>query len=283
LDIAREIATGHRKAGDAASFTGSIPENYDRFLGPHIFVDYAADLAERTVAVKPENVLELAAGTGIVSRILRDRLPKNSALMVTDLNPPMLELAKSKFKSGEAVEFEPADAMDLPFDKASYDLVVSQFGVMFFPDKVDAYNQASRVLRPGGHLLFNVWGQMSSNPFAEIAHETAGSIFPDNPPGFYRVPFSYCDIEAVTRDLEAAGFGEITHETIKLDKPVKDWSLLALGLVMGNPLIDEIKSRGGYTADQVVKRFADAFRARFGQAPGTMPLEAIVFRARKSG
>jgi membrane protease YdiL (CAAX protease family)/SAM-dependent methyltransferase len=273
---------GYPTPGDASSFTGSIPENYDTFLGPHIFTDYAADISQRARRLDNCDVLELAAGTGIVSRALRDALPATSSLMVTDLNPPMLDVARAKFKSGEKVEFKAADAMALPFADASYDLIVSQFGVMFFPDKVGAFQQASCVLRPGGTLLFNVWGEMASNSFAQVAHETAGEIFPDNPPGFYPVPFSYCDVGVVTADLEAAGFQEITHETVSLDKQVADWSLLARGLVLGNPLVDEIKQRGGQTSEQVIDRFTEAFRTHFGTEPSSMPLKAIIFRATKS-
>lgn len=272
-----------QKPGEATAFIGNIPKNYDEGLGPHIFIDYAADIAARAAALEAGDVLELAAGTGIVSRQLRDALPAATRLVVTDLNSPMLEIARTKFSDGEAVEFQQADAMALPFDDASFDAIISQFGVMFFPDKVEAFKESRRVLRPGGHMLFNVWGEMAGNPFSQVGHETAAEIFPDDPPVFYRYPFSYADPAVVSADLVAAGFVDIGHEMVSLDKEVADWALFARGLVLGNPLVDEIRQRGTVTEAAVIERFTLALRARFGTEPARMPLEAIVFSARKPG
>src|ERR1700743_491916 len=142
---------------DAKTFSGSIPEHYDSGLGPLVFVDYADDIARRAAALEPARVLETAAGTGIVSRRLRDRLPGASYLISTDLPPGMLEIAQRKFEVEERVVFRQADATALPFDDASFDVVVCQFGVMFYPDKDKSYREVHRVLAPGGHYLFSVW------------------------------------------------------------------------------------------------------------------------------
>jgi SAM-dependent methyltransferase len=169
---------------NAASFVGSIPKHYDSGLGPNIFTDYADLITDTCCGASPSRVLELAAGTGIVSRKLRDRLPKDTALMVTDLNPPMLEIAKRKFAEDEPVDFAVADAMNLPFEPASFDLMVCQFGVMFFPDKPASFREALRVLTPNGRYVFNVWGAMADNPFAQIAQDVGARFFPDDPPRF---------------------------------------------------------------------------------------------------
>jgi len=275
------VSAAAPKPGASTAFIGNIPQNYDEGLGPHIFTDYAADLAARAAALDAGDVLELAAGTGIVSRQLRDALPAEARLVVTDLNPPMLDIARSKFEPGEVVEFRQADAMALPFDDNSFDAIISQFGVMFFPDKVEAFRESRRALRPGGHILFNVWGEMEANPFSLVGHETAAEIFPDNPPVFYRYPFSYADPALVTADLEAAGFVDIAHEIVSIDKRVDDWALFGRGLVLGNPLVDEIRQRGTISAEAVIERFTLALRTRFGIEPARMPLEAVVFSARK--
>ena len=140
---------------DAAGFTGTIPEHHDRGLGPIIFVEYATEMAKRAVVGNPTRVLETAAGTGIVTRRLRDGLPPGVSLTATDLNAPMLEIARTKFRPGEEVEFQPADAMALPFP--DFDAVVCQFGIMFFPDRGRSYHEVHRVLAPGGRYLFSVW------------------------------------------------------------------------------------------------------------------------------
>ena len=126
---------GLAMSSDAASFIGNIPEHYDSGLGPMIFVDYATDIARRAAACSPARVLETAAGTGIVTRQLRDFLPPGVHVTATDLNAPMLEVARTKFRPGEEVDFRPADAAALPFSDGAFDAVVCQFGVMFFPQK----------------------------------------------------------------------------------------------------------------------------------------------------
>ena len=190
-------------SSDSARFTGSIPEHYDRILGPIIFADYAADIARRTAASCPPRVLETAAGTGIVTRRLRDALPPARALTATDLNPPMLEVARDKFRPDEQVEFQPADATALPFADASFDAVVCQFGVMFYPDKAKSYREVHRVLAPGGRYFFNVWDSHRYNPFGRIAHGVVQRLFPIDPPQFYKVPFSCHQIDPIKEALSS--------------------------------------------------------------------------------
>ena len=269
----------NRKSGDAASFIGDIPAHYDMGLGPVIFVDYAADIARRTAACGPARVLETAAGTGIVTRQLRDVLPPDAHLTATDLNAPMLEVARTKFRPGEAVDFQPADAAALSFSDGAFDAVVCQFGVMFFPQKEAAYREAHRVLAPGGHYLFSVWDSHRHNPFGRIAHEIAGSFFPADPPQFYNVPFSYYRIDPIKESLIEAGFSNINVAVVKLYKEIPDVTRFARGLIHGNPLIDQIRTRGGVEPDQVVDALAQALRKEFGADPGRVPLQAIVFSA----
>jgi ubiquinone/menaquinone biosynthesis C-methylase UbiE len=265
-----------------ASFVGSIPQYYDGGLGPVIFVDYAAEMARRAAVLKPKRVLETAAGTGIVTRHLRDMLPADASLTATDLNPPMLEVAKTKFKPGEAVEFKPADAQELPFADASFDVVVCQFGIMFFPDRGKGYQEAFRVLSPGGRYLFSVWDSHRRNPFGRIAHETAGRFFPVDPPQFYRVPFSCHEIDPVKEALADAGFSDIDVSVVSRTKEIADPSGFARAMVFGNPLLDQIKARGGVDPEDVIAANLDGLKREFGSERMRMPLQAIMFSARKA-
>lgn len=266
-------------SSDAASFIGNIPEHYDRGLGPVVFADYAADIARRAATCNAARVLETAAGTGIVTRQLRDILPAAAYLTATDLNPPMLEVARTKFRPGEQVDFRPADATALPFSEGTFDAVVCQFGVMFFPEKDTSYREVHRVLAPGGRYLFSVWDSHRYNPFGRIAHAVAGGFFPADPPQFYSVPFSYHQIDPIKESLIGAGFTNINVAVVKLEKEIPDVALFARGLVYGNPLIDQIRARGGVDPDRIVDALTQALRQEFGADPGRMPLQAIVFSA----
>ncbi|WP_419831369.1 class I SAM-dependent methyltransferase [Endozoicomonas atrinae] len=262
----------------SSRFVGSIPEHYDSGLGPHIFTDYAADIARRAADYKPSSVLELAAGTGIVTRKLRNLLPVGTTLLATDLSPPMLEQAKKKFAEDENVRFEVVDASSLPYDPPLFDVVVCQFGVMFFPDKLKSYSEVLRVLKPGGHYLFNVWDCWAANPFAEIVYETIAEVFPDDPPGFYRVPFGYHDIDAINASLREAGFTSITAKTLPLRSRILSAELLARGIVFGSPLYEEIVSRNGDLV-AIHSRVQKVLESQFGNE---MPIQAIVFGAESS-
>jgi ubiquinone/menaquinone biosynthesis C-methylase UbiE len=266
---------------EATGFTGSIPSHYDQGLGPMIFVDYAAEMAERVAACTPVCVLETAAGTGIVTRRLRDVLPEPVRLVATDLNAPMLDVARTKFVPGEQVEFQPADAMALPFEDGSFGAVVCQFGVMFFPDKDRSYREVYRVLADGGRYFFSVWDSHRQNPFGRIAYEVPARFFPADPPQFYNVPFSYNQIGPIKESLLEAGFTDIEVAVVSLEKEIPDAAAFARGLVYGNPLIDQVRARGNVEPKRIVEAILQELRREFGADPGRMPLQAILFSAKK--
>lgn len=229
----------------AARFTGSIPENYDRGLGSVLFQNWADDLSRRAASLNPTNVLELAAGTGILTRQLRNVLPAGCKLIATDLNSPMLEVAKRKFRPEEKVIIEQADAMDLPYQSDQFDLVLCQFGVMFFPDKVRSYSEAHRVLGSQGHYLFTLWDSWEANPFARVIHETIAQFFGDDPPEFYKVPYGYHDAKEIQNAVVEGGFNEVVVQRLEARSIIESPRSFAEGLIFGNPLYDEVITRGG--------------------------------------
>lgn len=261
----------------ASRFIGNIPENYDKGLGPRIFFDYTDELASLVASLDPASVLELAAGTGIVTRRLRDALSANCEILASDLNAPMLEVARKKFGLDELVEFDTVDATDLDFDDEKFDAVACQFGVMFFPDKAKSYSEALRVLKPGGHYVFNVWGSWEKNPFAEIVHNVIAEFFPDDPPGFYRVPFGYYDVDEIHDAVTAVGFENVTVKTKEIESHIPSATDFAQGIVFGNPVFEEIVSRGG-NPEEVRDAVAIAIQETLGDS---MPLQAIYFAAEK--
>ncbi len=265
---------------DPAAYVGSIPEQYDRNLGPVLFADYAEDISRRVAACQPRRVLEIAAGTGIVTRQLRNLLSNGVELTATDLNPPMLEIAHMKFRPDELIEFRPVDAAALPFADNSFDVLVCQFGVMFFPEKEKSYREALRVLVPGGHYLFSVWDLHQYNSFARITHQVTQSFFPADPPQFQSVPFGY-RFDPIKDSLLDVGFTNINVLVKRLHKEVPDLSLLARGQVYGSPIIDHVRQRGGVDAEQIVAAIATQYRKEFGNEPAIIQLQAILFSAEK--
>jgi ubiquinone/menaquinone biosynthesis C-methylase UbiE len=257
----------------ASNFVGSVPKFYESGLVPVLFEDYAEDLANRVIKCKPSKVLELASGTGVVTRLLRSGLASDCELIASDLNEPMLDVAKAKFKSGEAVSFRAVDAMNIPLEDASVDVVTCQFGVMFFPDKVKSFKEALRVLKPGGHYTFNVWDSLENNPFAAIAQSVCETEFPDDPPGFYKVPFHYHDARVMKKEMKAAGFSTVKVKRKRLSKKVKSLEDFATSLVHGNPLAEEVLARDG-DPDVIVEKFLAAFKTRFPK--DKMPLSAFI-------
>jgi SAM-dependent methyltransferase len=267
---------------NSAAFSGNIPDYYNRALVPVMFADFAADIARRTASASPSRVLETAAGTGIVTRQLRDQLPAHADLLATDLNPPMLDVARTRFKPDEAVGFQQADGTALPFPDSAFDTVVCQFGVMFYPDKDKAYREVYRVLSRGGRYLFNVWDSHRYNPFARLAQEVVTKFFPHDPPGFYQVPFGYHEIDPIKESLLNAGFTGITVSVLSRETQIPDLDLYANGLVYGNPLGDQVRQRGGVDPEEVVAEIKSALEREFGATGLRMPLQAIVFEASKA-
>jgi SAM-dependent methyltransferase len=264
----------------SSRLTGTMPTHYDSALGPQLFTDYAADLTRRVIAGGANRVLEMAAGTGIVTRMLRSALPPTADLVASDLNASMLAVAREKFEAGERVAFKTADAAALPFPSDEFDALVCQFGVMFFPDKDKAYREAFRVLVPGGRYHFNVWDSFAFNPFARIVHETVAEFFPEDPPGFFNVPFGYHRIDEIKASLTRAGFGDISANVLRIEKTVLQARQLASGLILGNPIVEEM-SKGAAKLQTIIDAVTAALQRAFGGDGGCMPLQAIVLSARK--
>lgn len=262
-------------------FVGSIPEYYDRYLGPLFFDHSARDLAGRIEINPSGRVLETACGTGIATQALRRALPETVEIVATDLNPPMLEFARGKRGGLRNVRFEYADAAALPYAAASFDAALCQFGVMFFPDREKAFRETHRVLKPGGPLVFSVWDALDQNPIPRLAHEVVSTFFQDEPPTFLLTPFGCHRVEPLVAALERAGFGEIHSEAVATERELPSARDVALGLVHGNPGILEIRERAAAAPSAVVDALAERLRAEFGDDPLRAPLRATVLTARR--
>jgi SAM-dependent methyltransferase len=264
-------------------FAGSIPELYERYLVPLIFQSYADDLADRLVDIDPTTVLELAAGTGVVTRAMASRLPASVTITATDLNQPMVDHAAT-LGTARPVTWRQADALDLPFDDQSFDAVVCQFGAMFFPDRHRAYSEMHRVLKPRGVALFNVWDRIERNDFANAVTDALATMFPDDPPRFLaRTPHGYHDTELIRADTIAAGFDAAsTVESIDGRSRAASCTHPAIGFCQGSPLRNEIEARRSGGLEEATRLAAKVVADRFGETDIDGAMRAHVVTALKT-
>lgn len=231
-------------------------------MGPLLFEPYAKLLAERCAVLYPNRILETAAGTGIVTRAVHRAAPRTQ-IVATDVNPAMLEYAANELKN-ENISFRPANAQQLPFEAGSFDVVLCQFGVMFFPDKIRAHREARRVLSPNGHYLLVTFNRLELNPIPKAAADAVNTLFSEPLDYMDRGPFSYADPAQIKDDLFESGFTEIKIETIELSSRV-DARDAAQGLVFGSPLRAEIERRDPSAVDRAVDGVAQALAPWHGK------------------
>lgn len=267
-----------------ASFTGSIPQNYDTFLGPLLFEFTAADMAARVASATsgPVKVLEIACGTGISTRHLAGALPEESTILATDLNQAMLDHAAGVNGNLKGVSYSQADALDLPLDDESFDAVVCQFGIMFFPDRHKGMSEMSRVLKAGGTLALNVWDSLERNRAALIADRAIKQCFETDPPDFLQLPFGLHNREEALGLFRRCGYAEVCAEVVNGSTEVSEFEPVATGFVTGNPTIIEVEQRASISVPEVIRAVAAAMEDDFGPSPARLEFQAIAYTAQKS-
>ena len=259
-------------------FTGNVPARYDELMVPLLFRPFGERMARRALAMRPARILETAAGTGAVTQALAEALP-DAEIVATDLNQPMLDVAAERVSS-DRVRFVQADAQDLPFEDSSFDLVVCQFGAMFFPEKVVGHREARRVLRDGGRYLLAIWDRIDRNPVSEAAQQVLIDMFPEDPPLFMREgPFGYHDTARIESDLHEAGFDTVEIETVELRSRSPSARDAATALCYGTPMGVEVEDRAPGTLDRAFERVEEALRRFEGPDGIDAPMAAHVVTA----
>ncbi len=260
-------------------FDASVPATYDRFLVPLIFEPYAADLVARLAAIAPDTVLELAAGTGVVTRAMSEGLPA-AAIVATDLSEPMLSYAAS-VGTARPVTWQQADAMQLPFEDEQFDAVVCEFGVMFFPDRRIAFAEAARVLRPGGVFIFNAWDTLANNEFPAAITDAVRAFFADESADFWVLPYGYNDEAEIRADL-AAAFESVDLEWVEARSVADSPDVPVIGFCQGTPARGLIEARRPGSLDDACAAATAEIAARFGATTVDGKISAVVVTARKA-
>ena len=264
--------------GKTTAFTGSIPSNYEKYLGPFLFEPYAVDLVSRLQLKEYDDILEIACGTGRVTAHLAKSI-KFETLIATDLNPDMIEVAKENVKSNK-IKWMPANAMELPFIDAAFDLVVIQFGIMFFPDKQKGINEAYRVLRPNGKLIFSTWDKPEAVPAIYEARRIIEDFLGDDLPVFYDIPYSMHDKNELRNLTEIAGFKDVKVSLVKKEGVSPSAAQLAKGIVEGNPIYLIITEKDPSLINIIEDQIAKELAAKFDERVES-PLQAWMVEANK--
>lgn len=261
-------------------FAGGVPANYDKYMVPMIFVPYAEEVAGRLRQLQPMDVLEIAAGTGVVTRAMAAALGPDVRITATDLSQPMLDTAMARQAADDRITWKQADGQELPFGDGQFDAVVCQFGVMFFPDKVKGYSEARRVLRPGGHYIAAVWDRIENNDFISVVNKRLGELFPDNPPRFMeRLPHGYWDLDRIGTELKAAGFSSVAFDSVERVSHAASALDATSGYCMGSPLGGEIEQLAPGRLAEITREAADALEQRFGKGPIEGKIRAHIITA----
>ena len=268
------------KAPINTAFSGSIPEHYDAQLGPLFFEPFAIHIAPPIAAMAPRSVLELACGTGRLTRQMDAHLDPSTRIVATDVNPAMLHFAQETM-SARGITWERVDAVELPFPDASFDVVVAQFGVMFYSDRVRSYQEAMRVLRPGGTLVFTCWDRIEENPAARTTQEVVKAFFPIDTPAFYQVPFAYHDRDLIREEVLSAGFQGVGLKVVTLEGQATTASEAAKGLLEGSPIHTAIVDRDPALLPRMREELTSRLAERFGRNDLRVPIQAWVVEARK--
>lgn len=275
------MAPGAESSRDA-DFVGRIPDVYDRLMVPMIFQAAADRLAAAVAAGTPQDILETAAGTGALTRALAQSCP-DAVITATDLNEPMLAAAAARGAGPAQVEWQQADATDLPFDDQSFDTVVCQFGVMFFPDRVRGYAEARRVLRPGGAFVFNTWDRIENNEVPHVIETALVAADPEHPLLFMsRTPHGYHATDQVRADLEAAGLPDL--EITPVDGRSRTTAAeAAVAFCQGTPMRVALENHPTWTVPAATEVAEQALLERYGPGPIDAPIRSFEVVARPTG
>ena len=258
------------------AFAGSVPANYEKYLGPFLFEPYALDLVKRLPKGSLNNVLETACGTGRVTRHLVDALAANGKIVATDLNADMLSVAREKVTDSR-INCQVADAQDLPFDDNSFDAVVCQYGVMFFPEKPKAFSEAYRVLKTGGSFIFNCWDNLDKNPATDIINKVLKEEFGTDAPTFLeQAPYSFFDQAEIRRLMQEAAFKDVKLEVLKINSRYNAPEVVINGFLDGTPLSAYLADKDPGKKSAVRKKSREQLVDRFGEIADKVNIQAII-------
>ncbi len=270
-----------------APFAGDMVAKYDAVLGPVYFEPYSIETAERVAALHPLHVLETACGTGRATNHLRRKMSNTATLTATDVSEDMLQVAIKKSDASDllqrgSLKFLQADAASLPFDDDAFDVVVCQFGLMFFSNKLKAFQEAQRVLKKNGTFIFSIWDELSRNPVAAIARNILKEFFAEDAPVNLNVAFSMSDLVEIKQLLADSGFVNVTIDTVQKPCIAESADELSRYTVEGSTTSELIRRKDPAAVPVLREKITAATVQQFGDHPVKGTMQAIYITAMKS-
>jgi SAM-dependent methyltransferase len=263
------------------NFGGSIPAYYDECLGPAFFDACGAELVKTVPARAPGDVLEIACGTGLVTRKLRERLDPDVRLVATDLSKAMIDYARTKLARHDGIAWREADAANLPFGDGEFGAVVCAFGIMFVPDKLQAVREVRRVLHDGGLVRMSVWDAIETNPHALACAEAIEGFFPGDEQVRFRIPYEMHDPALLRSLLADAGFSDVRIDVARVALDRASARTIAIGAVRGTPRSALIEGRG-VALDDVIDKVTEALERVGGSDPYRGYAQMVIAQARRA-
>jgi ubiquinone/menaquinone biosynthesis C-methylase UbiE len=261
---------------EAFKFTGEDAENYDFYLGPILFEPYARYLASKIDTANVKSVLEIACGTGRVTRHIRKALLADIKLMATDISNDMLNIAKRELEN-TGIDFKTEDAQNLSFADNSFDLVICQFGMMFLPDKEKGFDEIFRVLKPGGKFMFFTWDDTLKLPlFKLLVNDLVLPHFEGEDTTRFFVPFSLHQPKVLIDFMKNAGFKNVETNNVILKSGSPLPKNIADGLFRKHPLGKEIMAKEPSVFETVASKFQEEIAIQFGAENPVFDLSAFL-------
>ena len=263
--------------GDAFQLSRDAAIKYDDHNVPAMFAPLARATLGRIDLIDGMRVIDIACGTGALTREIAGRLGGTGHLVGTDLNATMIDVALERHPAdGHAAEYVAADVSDLPFGDGTFDLAFLQQGLQFFPDKPAALREVARVLRPGGQLVLTCWRSLP--PFHAVLSDRLARHLGMAVAEKARAPFSFRDGDVIARLLQEAPFEIIRHEELVLERRFDDLR----AQIMALPVEQELLAAGEDIVAAVVREVAECLSGYARDAAFIVPQQAHLFCAHKT-
>jgi SAM-dependent methyltransferase len=268
-------------SGEAYKFGGNDAVNYEDYLGRLLFEPSAQVFLRELVGLPVRSILETSCGSGRLTRHLRQGFGAEVRLTATDISEDMVSLAKKKL-GNQDIAFAIADGQALPFAEGSFDLVVNQYGLMFFPDKRKGVDEAYRVLKPGGHVAFMTWDRTTAIPLIKlIVDDHVAPFFAGADIQRFHVPFALNDPAVLNGLLTNAGFKDCNVRRVGFTGTAKSAMHVVNGLFLLHPTSKAVKEKDPAAVPRVAEALERAIREKFGDGEFSFELSAWIGVGRK--